>query len=285
MVRYDLPAAAGFQVEAVFPEVAASGRSGAFEIRRSGLWMVGIASVPDNADLEQVTQRVYRDLFRAAAGMHLCRVWNFIPDINGSGPSGLERYRAFSRARSLEFERNFGPDFWRRLPAASALGSDTDDLVVRFVAASRAPVHTENPRQTPAYRYPPSFGPRPPSFSRATLVPSDGTADVFVSGTSAVVGSESVAPNNTREQLECTLENMRAISRECGLGPDLARGRAALRQFSVYLRLPEEQPWVLPALEGRLFGPGDLVNVAKADICRSELNIEIEATIRGVRPG
>jgi hypothetical protein len=215
--------------------------------------------------------------------MHLCRVWNFIPDINGSTDAGLERYQAFSRARSVEFERRFGEDFRRRLPAASAVGTAGDELVVSFAAASGEPTHVENPRQVPAYKYPSAYGPRPPSFSRATLVPSGRETDLFVSGTSAVVGSETVAPDDTRGQLECTLENLRAVSCECGLGPDLGRGRSRLRQFSVYLRFPDEQSWVVPALEGRLFGAGDLVNVAKADICRAELNIEIEATLRGVR--
>lgn len=285
MVRAGLTVAECLRLDSVFPEAAAAGRSGLFEVRKSDRWTIGTASVVAGADLESCAARVYRDLFRAAEGMHLCRVWNFIPDINGSTAEGLERYRAFSRARSVEFERRFGPEFARRLPAASAVGTAGDELVVSFAAAPGEPVHVENPRQVPAYRYPGAYGPRPPSFSRATLVPFGGETDLFVSGTSSVVGSETVAPNDTRGQLECTLENLRAVSAECGLGPDLGRGRAKQRQFSVYLRFPDDQSWVVPALEGRLFGAGDLVNVAKADICRAELNIEVEATLRGIRPG
>lgn len=283
MVRAGPLAQGGPSLEAVFPEAGPPARSGLFEVRKSDRWTIGAASVDAGADLESCAARVYRDLFVAAEGMHLCRIWNFVPDINGPAAGGLERYRVFSRARSVEFERRFGTDFRRRLPAASAVGTDGGDLVVWFAAASREATHVENPRQVPAYDYPPEYGPRPPSFSRATMVPFAGGADVFVSGTSAVVGSETVAPGDTRGQLECTLENLRFVSAECGLGPDLGRGRARLRQFSVYLRFPDEQSWVLPALEGRLFGPGDLVNVAKADICRAELNIEIDATLRGIR--
>jgi len=265
--------------------VVPAGSSGLFELQESNRWRVGVASVPGKAVLAQAVQRIYQDLLLAAEGMHLCRIWNFIPDINGRTDSGLERYQAFSKARSLEFEARFGPDFRRRLPAASAVGAGSDNVVVWFVAASREATHVENPRQVPAYDYPPEYGPRPPSFSRATRVSFDGETDIFVSGTSAVVGSDTVAPNDTRAQLECTLENLAAVSGACGLGPNLGGGRAAFRQFSVYLRRPEDKSWILPALEGRLFGTGDLVSVAKADICRAELNIEIEVTLRGVRAG
>ncbi|MGD1030771.1 MAG: hypothetical protein ABSA05_06475 [Opitutaceae bacterium] len=277
-----LTVADGLQLDSVFPEASASGRSGVFDIRKSDRWTIGTASVPGRTDLSQGTSRAYRDLFRAAAGLHLCRIWNFVPDINGFEPSGLERYRSFSMARSLEFEREFGPGFRRRLPAASAVGTPDGSLVVWFLAAAQEPVHKENPRQVPAYEYPEIHGPRPPSFSRATIARFGGLAEVFVSGTSSVVGHESVAPRDTRKQLECTLENLGAVSLECGLGPDFAKGRARLRQFTVYLRFPEEQPWVMATLEKRLFDAGDLVHVAHAQICRAELNIEIEATVRGV---
>jgi chorismate lyase / 3-hydroxybenzoate synthase len=279
------PVSDGFKLDSVFPEAFASGRSGVFDIRKSDRWTVGTASVPDRPDLSQATSQIYRDLFRAAEGLNLCRIWNFVPDINGLEPTGLERYRSFSRVRSLEFERQFGTEFRRRLPAASAVGYRGGKLVVQFLAAAQEPVHKENPRQIPAYDYPEIHGPRPPSFSRATLVRFDDAAEVFVSGTSAVVGHQSVAAGSTRKQLECTLENLEAVSLECGLGPDLARGHARLRQFTVYLRNPEEQPWVMGALEGRLFEAHDLVHVAHAEICRAELNIEIEATLRGVRLG
>jgi enamine deaminase RidA (YjgF/YER057c/UK114 family) len=285
MARQGLSIPERFRPDAVFPEVVPKGRSGLFELQESNRWRVGVASVPGRAALAEAVQRIYRDLLLAAEGMHLCRIWNFIPDINGRTESGLERYQAFSKARSLAFEERFGPDFRRRLPAASAVGAGGDKVVVWFVAASREATHIENPRQVPAYDYPPEYGPRPPSFSRATLVSADGATDIFVSGTSAVVGSGTVAPNDTRAQLECTLENLAAVSGACGLGPDLGGGRAALRQFSVYLRHPEDQSWVLADLEERLFGVGDRVSAARADICRAELNIEIEVTLRGVRAG
>jgi len=283
MARSVLSIPESFRPDAAFPELVPKGRSGLFELQECDHWRVGVASLPGRAALAQGVQRIYQDLLQAAEGMHLCRIWNFIPDINGRTDSGLERYQAFSMARSLAFEARFGPGFRRRLPAASAVGSGGDDVVVWFVAASREAAHVENPRQVPAYDYPPEYGPRPPSFSRATVVSLGDEADVFVSGTSAVVGSDTVAPHDTRAQLECTLENLAAVSGACGLGSDLGSGRARLRQFSVYLRRPEDESWVLPTLEGRLFRAGDRVSAAKADICRAELNIEIDVTLRGIR--
>ncbi|HVW21930.1 MAG TPA: hypothetical protein VHC86_12015 [Opitutaceae bacterium] len=270
----------GPDLAGLFPGAAPAESPGRFRLRRSGDWLVGQAAAPAADELEEAARGLYRELLETAAGWHLCRIWNFVPDINGEGPGGLERYRIFCRARSEEFERGFGPGFRDRLPAGSAVGAEAGELTVAFAASRARPEHRENPRQLPAYDYPPDYGPRPPSFCRATVV--RGAAGyVFVSGTSAIVGHRSVAPGDSRSQLECTLENLETISEQCGLGPDLAAGRARARHFTVYLRRPEERAALEPVLRQRLLRPGDAVRYCRADICRAELNIEIEATIGG----
>ena len=57
------------------------------------------------------------------------------------------------------------------LPAASAVGHDGDDFAVHCLLLSRPGVAVENPRQVPAFRYSARYGPRPPCFARATVVP------------------------------------------------------------------------------------------------------------------
>jgi hypothetical protein len=244
--------------------------------------VVGSARSEKGSEIEAATGRIYARVLDATRGLNLYRIWNCVPDINGAGPAGLENYQAFCRGRSLAFEAKLGKAFSASLPAASAVGTAGDELAVAFVAGSRPARHFENPAQVPAYRYPAEHGPRPPSFARATAV-GEGTAmDVFISGTSSVVGHETVAPSDTRGQLECTFENLRLISVASGLGERLGEGGAPARHFKVYIRHASDLPLVAAQVASRLLAPGDKVTYLGADICRAALNVEIEVTVRGL---
>jgi hypothetical protein len=105
--------------------------------------------------------------------------------------------------------------------------------------------------------------------------------DVFVSGTSAIVGHETVAPDDTMGQLDCTLENLRLISAAAGLGERFDCGPDCRRHFKVYLRKAGDLAAVALQMERRLLAPGDKVSYLGADICRSALNVEVEVAVRG----
>lgn len=276
-----LPVLSAAPVESIFAGAVPCGHSGDFALFRDGPWLLGRARVAPGSDLAQTSAQLYGQLLDAARGWHLARIWNYVPAINAPGPGGLEHYRAFSQGRALAFERVFGPDFKHAVPAASAVGCDTPELAVIFSATRALVRHVENPDQIPAYDYPPEYGPRAPSFARATLVLGEQT-DVFISGTAAVRGHATVAPGNTSAQLDCTLENLRTISLACGLGAHLAAGTAAARHFKIYLRHPADLAAVADRLTRDLLRPDDRVSYLRSDICRRDLNLEIEATLRGV---
>jgi hypothetical protein len=254
-----------------------------FSIWRGAGCAVGIASTGCAGGVEEAAGRVYAGLLRVSRGLNLYRIWNLVPDINGRSPGGVENYRGFCRARSLAFESALGKDFKRCLPAASAVGTAADELTVVFLAGSRPSVNFENPAQVPAYDYPPEHGPRPPSFARATVTEGDDGVDAFVSGTSAVVGHRTVAPNDTLGQLDRTLENLRLISRACGLGDRFGSGDRCRRHFKVFLRNPRDLARVSLEMGGTVLAPGDRVSYLGADICRSALNVEIEVAVRGAQ--
>ncbi len=266
----------------LFPRAELLSPVGRFSLGRSADWLLGAASIALGDAVETRTRELYDVLFAAARGWQVARIWNYVPAINAPTTGGLETYRAFSRGRSLAFEAEFGPGFRQAVPAASAVGTDSDQLTVVFAATSRVPRHLENPRQVPAYEYPPEHGPRPPTFARATVVPAGGgRGDVFISGTSSIIGHATVAPATTLPQLACTLENLRGIAAACGAGTDLAAGRAAARHFKVYLRAAADLAAVRAELERELLQPEDRVSYLRSDICRRELNVEIEATLLG----
>ena len=132
-----------------------------------------------------------------------------------------------------------------------------------------------------AYDYPRAYGPRAPSFARATVVPGPVHTAVFISGTAAIRGHATVAPLSTSWQLDCTLENLEGIGRACGLGDGLDAGGAE-RHFKVYVRHAADQPLVAALLEEKLLTGTDRVSYVRADICRASLFVEIEVSLFGV---
>jgi len=277
-----LPVLAGEMVEDLFGAARPAGRVGGLTLYATEGWLLGAASVPLTAGLEDATRQLYRDIFQAASGQHLARIWNYVPAINEPGPAGLENYRVFCRGRSLAFEQQYGGGFKVLLPSASAVGSKSAALTAVFAACPVQPRHVENPLQVPAYDYPAEHGPRAPSFARATIVPVGGSATIFISGTAAIRGHATIAPHSLRPQLDCTLENLCEISRGCGLGPGLDQGGGSTRHFKVYLRHASDQPMVAATLEEKLLAGTDRVSYLQADICRTPLLVEIEASLFGV---
>lgn len=280
-----LPVFAGETVESLFGAARPAGHVGSLALFEVRDWLLGAATVPLTAGLEDSAYELYRSIFSAAPGWHLARIWNYVPAINAPGPGSLENYRLFCRGRSLAFEHHYGRGFKALLPAASAVGTRAGALTVIFAACPVAPRHFENPLQVPAYDYPGDYGPRAPSFARATVVSGAESATVFISGTAAIRGHETVAPESTRLQLGCTLENLHGISAACGLGPWQSGAHPLTRHFKVYVRHAADQPMVAALLSERLLTPADRVSYVQADICRSSLLVEIEATVFGAVVG
>jgi chorismate lyase/3-hydroxybenzoate synthase len=278
-VGIGLPLLGGAPREFVAGPMEASAGIGGAGLWRGGGMVFGVARSAPGEPLELATRRIYDGVLQSSRGLNLYRIWNVVPRINEVSGEGIENYRAFCRGRSLAFEAAMGDRFATGLPAASAVGTAGVGLTVAFLGGEERVRHFENPAQVPAYEYPADYGPRSPSFARATVVGSGPTADVFISGTSAVVGHETFAPNDTARQLECTFENLALISRACGLRGELGPG--ARRHFKVFLRHASDLRAVAAEVGRRLLREGDRVTYLGADICRSALNVEIEVALRG----
>jgi chorismate lyase/3-hydroxybenzoate synthase len=281
--KVGLPVLDGEPVEDLFPSASVGGRSGSLTLFKTADWLLGVASVALPEGLEEAARRVYLDIFQATRGLQLARIWNYVPAINESGPGNLENYRLFCRGRSLAFEGHHGSAFKKLLPSASAVGCAPHTLTVLFAASVQTPRHVENPLQVPAYEYPQEHGPRAPSFARATIVPGKEDATVFISGTAAIRGHATVGPDNLSSQLDCTLENLREISHACGLASPLDLSGSSVRHFKVYVRTPSDVTAIAGRLKRDLLKPDDRVSYLQADICRTPLLVEIEATLFGVK--
>ncbi|WP_414662749.1 chorismate transformation enzyme, FkbO/Hyg5 family [Horticoccus sp. 23ND18S-11] len=273
------PWLAGAPVEALFPHVATLPAAGGVQLFQAGEFLLGYAREPlTHDDVAVHAEALYRRLLTACGRHHLYRAWNYVPQINAQ-PGAVENYRAFCLGRARAFEKVLGPGFETRLPAASAVGCEGRQLDVIFVAGENAPHHFENPEQVPAYHYPIEHGPRSPSFARATVARDGANSVVFVSGTAAIKGHQTVAPGVLDGQLDCTLDNLRLISRAVGLGDRFTSDRITRRQFKIYLRHPEDLGRARTRLERDLLQPTDTVTYLHAEICRAALDVEIEATL------
>lgn len=253
-------------------------REGACLAWDGGTFFLGWARGEKGESLEDSIGRLYEDMFRVTGSRFLYRIWHFVPRIN-IFDTELENYLLFCRGRAEAFRRAFGDSYTDNLPAASAVGSGEEEPVMLFVGGIEPPHYAENPEQVPAYHYPVRYGPRSPSFARASQVNLGRRQAVFISGTASIKGSETVHPGHCGKQVETTLHNLALISESVGLGPDLGRALGAARSFVIYLRREEDIALVNDRLEKSLFGPGDEKIYLLADICRSDLMVEIEATV------
>lgn len=279
LVSVSTPWLAGAPSEEIFAPALPLGEHHGVHLYRSGEMLLGhVRAKFIPTELARHTESLYRRIFAAVRGQHLYRFWNYVPDINGH-TAGLEHYRGFCQGRSLAFEASIGTEFGTELPAASAVGCDGTDIDVVFAAGPSIPRHFENPSQVPAYRYPPEHGPRAPAFARATVVAHGTQTITFISGTSAIKGHRTIAPGQLREQIDCTVDNLRLVAETAGLGPDLGQTKGGTRHFKVYLRHAADLAAAQAQLDRTVLHPTDRVTYLRSEICRAALNVEIEATI------
>ncbi len=277
-LRVALPLLAGANSEELLAGADEPVESGGCVLFQRGPWLAGFAVASQGTELERAAGELYRRIFAATRGRHLYRIWNYVPQI-GAVTHGLENYHRFCRGRSLAFEEKFGQGFQRRLPAASAVGAISGPLAVGFLAGRAEPRHFENPRQVPAFEYPPEYGPRPPSFSRATVVTQGRDRRTFISGTAAIRGHVTVATQDLDGQLDCMLENLGLIGTATGAGPRVGQSDSGQRTFKVYVRQASDLGRVRAKLERELLRPDDGVSYLQADICRTDLLVEVEAIL------
>lgn len=231
------------------------------------------------------TRKIYQQLLNGLTGLNPSRFWNFIPAINQT-VGELDCYKLFCLGRSEAFAPWSEGHDNTRLPAASAVGTSDDQLTVVMLCTADSMVPIENPQQIPAYRYPHRYGPRAPSFARASLVGSDAQA-LYVSGTASIVQSESMHDGDPVAQLALACDNIdlvvRASAREkAGTGERTLRHAA--QSVRMYVRNPVDWRVIGELARQRLTPESGVLNIIQADICRPELLVEVEARLHFPRP-
>ncbi|MFY2763796.1 pteridine-dependent deoxygenase [Arenimonas sp. MALMAid1274] len=250
---------------------------------RGAAWAHGehyamVALVVDEAagDIEAAAAEAYERLLvavRPSAHPYLLRLWNYFAAIN-EGEGDAERYRRFcvGRARAVDGMFNDPP------PAATAIGTDGVPGRLQVVAlCARGPAMAlENPRQTPAWRYPREHGPVSPGFSRGAVLDADGdTPRLIASGTASIVGHLSQHPGDTAEQLRESLRNLAALMAEGSKKSGRDFQPAGCEALRIYLRHAHDLGTAQSVMAASGI-PAERITYLRGDICRRELDVELE---------
>jgi len=234
----------------------------------------------DQTRLQQATETAYRQIFALIQQRkfpHIFRFWNYIPEINQE-TDHLERYRQFNLGRYDAFVAD-KRDVVGNVPVACALGfsaSEHATLSIAFIAGKAQPIPIENPRQISAYQYPKQYGPVSPTFSRASLVKLKQSELLLISGTASIVGHATHHISDAVIQAREAMTNIDAILNKANA---MASEPFALvdLDYRIYVRQPEQQADIHQEIL-RYIGAEPSITYLRADICRQDLLLEIEAS-------
>lgn len=200
----------------------------------------------------------------------IVRQWNYIERITSFDGTD-QHYQSFNNARS----EYYGQVIWDNgYPAATGIGanlggvlSDVDAVVFHRPECYATPI--DNKLQVAAHAYSSQVleearqKKTTPKFERAKSITFDGRRLIYISGTAAIRGEESLVGVGLERQLHITMENIAELI-----------GEAKLKMLRVYLKHKSDYKEA-----ERLMNSYQLdipISYMWADVCRDELLIEIE---------
>lgn len=216
------------------------------------------------------------DVARSAAP-HPIRFWNYLPSIHDDMDGGLTRYMVFNAGRLDGLNQATGGDdvSLGAVATASAVGTDTDSLVIHCLSASRPARSVTNPRQVDPVRYSAHYGPRPPCFARAMAIDSPANGGVLlVGGTASILGEASLHIQDLSRQMDETLANLAAVV-AAGSGNSSAKPLKQFVELRTYAPASVDARTLALRLEP-MFPNVESIEWMTADLCRPELLVEIE---------
>ena len=215
----------------------------------------------------------------------IVRQWNYIGNIV-SHKDGKQNYQEFNDARSRYYAKS---EWHNGYPAATGIGS-TDGIIVGGIAFKKSngtgvyPI--DNPLQVAAHIYSKSVLidndanaiKSTPKFERAKLIETEGGAYCFVSGTAAIRGEESVDPSSARLQTIKTIENIEyLVSKENLVRFGCKPHELKYAFLHIFIKHAEDYEAIRAVVEEAYPQVPAIYSVA--DVCRSELLVEIEGIL------
>jgi len=271
------------------------------------IYVGGLANHPDQSN----TPAQYREAFDSLkkilkneemAFSDIVRQWNYIENFLEVSPSeeGMrQNYQIFNDVRSLFYGET---EFKTGYPASTGIGMSTGGVILECIAMKPytdvfiAPL--SNPLQRDAHAYSQHIlegdtgrgfeKKAPPLFERAKIVCRGNAGLIFVSGTAAVRGEDTILEQDIRSQTLATIENIDALisaDNLSSIGVDIGVHSPRLSQLRTYVKRDGDLPLVKKICKDRY---GDIPSqYVVSDVCRESLLVEIEGTacvpIRGIQ--
>lgn len=218
------------------------------------------------------------ELLSAAPASRPVRFWNHICHIHESQGPAMDRYMAFNVGRFRAFSAWYGDatNFDTCIATATGVGCLGNDIFIHALAANEDGIAIANPRQVQPFKYSSRFGPRPPCFARATLLPAPGQEHMLlIGGTASIRGEESMFIGDLPRQLEETFENLRVLIAHAGHQVGRPANLANITDLRIYLSHPPTAAQIEKASRAAM-PKATQVELLHADLCRKELLVEIE---------
>lgn len=217
----------------------------------------------------------------------IVRQWNYIERIT-EFENKYQHYQSFNDARSHFYSK---VDWINGYPAATGIGTQyggimIDAVITKSQNSDYKCIPLNNDLQIAAYDYSQDvlLGAKDeilqvkstPKFERAKAITDGKHGLVYISGTAAIRGEDSLTNVGIEEQTRITMENIYYLISKQNLnkaGIDINKD-CSLDMLRVYLKNAEEVQIVKDYLDNLI--PSIPVSYLLADVCREELLIEIE---------
>lgn len=224
----------------------------------------------------------------------IVRQWNYIENIViVESKEGTERqnYQIFNDIRSIYYET---ADFKLGYPSATGIGMKNGGIIIDFIAMENSKsvsiIPLKNPKQVDAHKYSQNqlvgdalkevSQKTTPKFERGKAVSIDNYHMIYISGTAAILGEDTIPEDNVERQTVITIENIQELIsienlRNHGVKGDLHP--KSISYLRVYVKNKEKIPAVKMICEQYFPHVPSLYLVA--DVCRDNLLVELEGTI------
>ena len=214
----------------------------------------------------------------------IVRQWNYIENILGFD-GNEQRYQEFNNVRSAVYGDSFKV---KGYPAATGIGMNQGGTIIEFIAIRSDRLITsaiDNPEQVSAHLYSKKvlIGDEyelktTPKFERARFIELFGKKIIFISGTAAIRGEQTVGIDNPSEQTEVTINNIQQLySKEILDKISIEKMLPKYGHARIYVKDNKDFEAIKKTFRTH-FGNLPVVYIV-ADICRPDLLVEIEGKV------
>ena len=224
---------------------------------------------------------------------NIVRQWNYIENISSSAQNDLNsvsNYHHFNKIRSAYYD---GFNFKNGYPASTGIGVMAGGVILDILAISNTDsvsiFSLENPSQINAHQYSndvitlipgENILSATPKFERAKILSFDDHDLIFISGTAAIIGQDTVYDEDIEKQTLTTIDNItRLVSAPnlelFGILKNIEPG--SFSNIRVYIKNEKDMEAVKKICNFHFQDVPSLFVVS--DICRTNLLVEIEGNV------